>query len=81
MPGFDVSAWDAIFAPAHTPAPIIATLNKAIHTALNDPEVRAQLVARGAEAVPSTPAELGKFVKTEIVRWGEAVKRSGASIE
>jgi tripartite-type tricarboxylate transporter receptor subunit TctC len=81
VPGFDVSAWDAIFAPAHTPAPIIATLNKAIHTALNDPELRAQLVERGAEAAPSTPSELAQFVKTEIVRWGGAVKRSGASIE
>ncbi|MDB5742269.1 MAG: transporter substrate-binding protein [Polaromonas sp.] len=81
VPGFDVSAWDAIFAPAHTPQPLIATLNEAIRKALNDPEIRAQLVARGAEAAPSTPAELGNFVKAEIVRWGEAVKRSGASIE
>lgn len=81
VPGFEVSAWDAIFAPARTPAALIATLNAAIRKALSDPELRAQLVARGAEAAPSTPAELGQFVKTEIVRWGDAVKRSGASIE
>lgn len=81
VPGFDISAWDGIFVPALTPAPIIAVLNKAIHKALNDPELRAQLVARGAEAAPSTPSELGQFVEKEIVRWGEAVKRSGASVE
>jgi tripartite-type tricarboxylate transporter receptor subunit TctC len=79
--GFAVGAWDAVFAPARTPAPLIATLNEAIRKALNDPELRAQLVARGAEAAPSSPAELGQFVKTEIVRWGDAVKRSGASVE
>jgi tripartite-type tricarboxylate transporter receptor subunit TctC len=78
---FDVSAWDAIFAPARTPAPVIASLNEAIKKALNDPELRAQLIARGAEAAPGAPSELGQFVKTEIVRWGEAVKRSGASVE
>ncbi|APW40179.1 ABC transporter substrate-binding protein [Rhodoferax koreense] len=81
VPGFDVSAWDAVFAPAHTPATIVAQLNEAIRKAVNDPELRAQLIERGAEAAPGTPAELGQFVKSEIVRWGEAVKRSGASIE
>ena len=81
MPGFDVSAWDAIFVPARTPAPLIAQLNDAIRKALADPELRAQLVERGAEAAPSSPAELGAFVKSEIVRWGEAVKRSGAAVE
>ncbi|MDB5847884.1 MAG: transporter substrate-binding protein, partial [Rhodoferax sp.] len=81
VPGFDVSAWDAIFAPAHTPAPLIATLNEAIRKALADPELRAQLAERGSEVAPSTPAELGSFVKSEIQRWGAAVKRSGASIE
>ena len=81
VPGFDVSAWDAIFAPAHTPAPIIATLNEAIRKALADPELRAQLAERGAEVAPGTPAELASFIKAEIPRWGAAVKRSGASIE
>jgi len=81
VPGFDVSAWDAIFVPARTPAPLIAQLNDAIRKALADPELRAQLVERGAEAAPSSPAELGAFVKSEIVRWGEAVKRSGAAVE
>ncbi|RYX94702.1 MAG: tripartite tricarboxylate transporter substrate binding protein [Comamonadaceae bacterium] len=81
VPGFDVSAWDAIFAPAHTPAPIVAMLNEAIQKALNDPELREQLVSRGAEAAPGTSADLGKFVKAEITRWGEAVKRSGAVVE
>lgn len=79
--GFDVSAWDAIFAPAGTPAPLIARLNAAVHTALADPELKKQLLDRGAEVAPGTPAEIGAFVRAEIARWGSAIKVSGAVIE
>lgn len=81
VPGFEVSAWDAIFVPAGTPAPIVAHLNEAIKTALADNELRQQLVERGAEAAPSTPEALARFVKTEIARWGAAVKRAGAQVD
>ena len=79
VPGFDVSAWDAVFAPAGTPAAIIARLNAAVHKALADPELKKQLLDRGSEVAPGTPAELGAFVKAEIARWGSAVKASGAT--
>lgn len=81
VPGFDVSAWDAIFVPAGTPAPIVARLNEAIKTALADTELRQQLMERGAEAAPSTPQNLARFVKAEIARWGAAVKRAGAQVD
>ena len=70
VPGFDVSAWDAIFAPAGTPAPIVSRLNEAIGNALADPELCKQLAVRGAEVAVSTQVELGRFVKAEIARWG-----------
>jgi tripartite-type tricarboxylate transporter receptor subunit TctC len=79
--GFDVSAWDAIVVPAGTPSSIVARLNEAVHKALADPELRKQLADRGAEVAPSTPAALAKFIQAEIPRWGEAVKRSGASVD
>jgi tripartite-type tricarboxylate transporter receptor subunit TctC len=81
LPGFDVSAWDAIFAPAGTPRPIVNRLNEAIHKALADPELKAQLQSRGAEAAPGTPEELARFITTNVVLWGDAVKRSGASVD
>lgn len=81
LPGFDVSAWDAIFVPAGTPKPIVSRLNEAIHRAMADPELRAQLQSRGAEAAPGTPEELAKFVASNIVLWGDAVKRSGATVD
>lgn len=81
VPGFDVSAWDGLFVPAGTPAPIVATLNEAVRKALADPELKKQLADRGAEVAPGSPAELGQFVKAEIARWGAAVKSSGASTD
>jgi tripartite-type tricarboxylate transporter receptor subunit TctC len=81
VPGFDVSAWDAIVVPAGTPAPIVARLNEAVQKGLADPELKKQLADRGSEVAPSAPQALAKFIQSEIARWGEAVKRSGASVD
>ncbi len=81
VPNFDVSAWDGLFVPAGTPAPIVAKLNEAVRKVLADPELKKQLADRGAEVVLSSPTEFGSFVKSEIVRWGAAVKSSGATTE
>ncbi len=79
--GFDVSAWDALFAPAGTPAPIVARLNEAVQKALADPELRQQLQDRGAEPAPGTSQALAAFIRAEIPRWGDAVRRSGARVD
>lgn len=78
---FDVSAWDAIMAPAGTPPAVINRLNAAIRAALSDPELRKQLLDRGSEVATGTPQALGAFVKTEIERWGQAVKGSAAQVD
>jgi tripartite-type tricarboxylate transporter receptor subunit TctC len=79
--GFNVAAWDAIFAPAGTPRPIVDKVNAAIRQALAEPRVREALVARGAEPVPSTPDELGAFVHGELPKWAKAVDQSGAKVD
>lgn len=81
LPGFDVSAWDAIFAPAGTPQPIVNRLKEAIHKALADPELRAQLQSRGAEVAAGTPEDLAKHIASNMALWGDAVKRSGAAVD
>ena len=81
VPGFDVSAWDAVFAPAGTPQAVVAQLSDAIAKALADPELKAQLRQRGADAAPGSPDALRRHVAAEIKRWGEAVKRSGATVD
>ena len=81
VPGFRVSAWDGLWAPKGTPKEIIATLNAAARKALSDPQLRDDLLKKGAEPVPSTPEELGQFVAAELPRWKQAVEASGAKID
>lgn len=77
---FVITAWDGLFAPAGTPRPVIDTLNAAVRKALSDPATRETLLKRGAEVVPGSPEEFGKFVGAEVVRWGKLVKESGAQV-
>ena len=81
LPGFEVSAWDAIVVPAGTPRAIVDKINAAIHKASLDAELRSQLQQRGADMAPGTPEELSKYIASNITLWGDAVKRSGASVD
>jgi len=81
LPGFDVSAWDAIFAPAGTPPQAIEKVNAAIRQALEQPALREQLLAAGAVASPGTPDELARFVRSEGEKWAKAVRSSGAKVD
>jgi tripartite-type tricarboxylate transporter receptor subunit TctC len=77
MPGFQASAWNALFAPKFTPNAVIAELNAALVDALADEDTRKQLLALGCE-IPDragqTPQALAVLVKTEIVRWKLIIK-------
>jgi tripartite-type tricarboxylate transporter receptor subunit TctC len=81
VPGFELSAWDGIWAPAGTPRPIVDKLNAAFNKALADVTVKERLFKIGADPVPGTPDDLGKFVAAELPKWAEVVKKSGAKIE
>jgi tripartite-type tricarboxylate transporter receptor subunit TctC len=81
VPGFEISAWDGIFAPAGTPARIIDQLNHAIRQALEDPQLRETLLAHGAQAAPDTPDEFARYVAAEAVKWARIVRQSGAKID
>jgi tripartite-type tricarboxylate transporter receptor subunit TctC len=77
VPGFDVSSWYAIFAPAKTPASIIRQMHSDIVAALNDPIIKTRLEGLGVSVVGSTPAELGAYLKTEMDKWGPVIKEAG----
>ncbi len=81
VPGFDVSAWDALFAPSSTPSAIVEKIGHAVNKVLADDALKHQLSSRGAEASPTTPTSLRTFVQSEIDRWGQAIKRSGTTID
>ena len=66
--------WYALFAPAKTPAPVIAKLNAAVNAALKDPEIARKLIEAGADPAAGTPEQLADFLKSELERWGKVVK-------
>ena len=74
-PGFDTASWIGIFLPASASDALVTRLHDALAIALQDQVVRERLTALGVILVGSTPQELGHFVKSEIARWTEVVKR------
>lgn len=78
--GFAISGWYGLMGPVAMPKQAIATLNKAVTTVLKG-ETGNLLRARGYEPVPTTPAEFDKFMRSEIDRWGKAVKTYGITAE
>jgi tripartite-type tricarboxylate transporter receptor subunit TctC len=81
FPGYDVSGWYGILAPAKTPADIIARLNSEIVTILRSPAATERLAADGSEAVGSTPEQFGAHIKSEIAKWGKVVKAAGITAD
>jgi tripartite-type tricarboxylate transporter receptor subunit TctC len=81
VPGYAVSSWFGVVAPAGTPAPIVALLNRELVAALARPDARARLAALGADAVSDTPEEFAAFIRRELATWAKVVKTSGAHVE
>ncbi len=77
VPGFDVSSWYGIFAPAKTPPDLVRKINADLVTALSDPAIKARLVQLGVIVVGSTPAEMGAFLRREMDKWGPVIKEAG----
>ena len=80
-PGFDVQSWFALVAPAGTPKPIITQLNAALNKALNSPEVRQRMQELAATPEPGSPEKMAAFEASEVKRWRDVVKASGAKAE
>ena len=77
VPGFDVSAWYALFVPAKTPPAIIRKLNADTVAVLAEPAVKERLTALGLVIVGSTPEELGRHFKAEADLWEPVIKAAG----
>ena len=78
VPGFDVSGWFAIVAPAKTPQPVIDKLHKELVAIMATPDMKAQIDKLSLIPLETPPvATMQSFVKSEIVRWGDIVKKAG----
>ncbi|RLP81961.1 tripartite tricarboxylate transporter substrate binding protein [Xanthobacter tagetidis] len=78
---YELIAWFAAFVPAKTPAPVIATLNKAMVQAMGDQSVQTALLNAGIEPNSSTPEALAKLVASETKKWAEITKAAGIEPE
>lgn len=81
LPGFEVSVWFGVLAPAGTPRDIVTKLNGAIVKSLQTPDVHERLVSQGAEAIGNTPEQFTAQMQRDLVKWAKVVKDSGAKLE
>jgi len=81
VPGYEMSAWNAIFAPRGTPPEAVARLNAELVRVLHAPEMKEQCAALGAEPIGNTPDELAAFLKADKARWGRIIQERGIKPE
>jgi tripartite-type tricarboxylate transporter receptor subunit TctC len=81
VPGFELTSWYGVLAPAKTSKAIIASLHDEIVKALNAPDIKARLANDGNETVGNTPEAFAAYIAAEIPKWARVIKRSGARME
>ena len=81
VPGYEVSPWFAVFAPAGTPPDVIAKLNKVLNDGMKDPETLKKLESVGAEPIGTSPQELASHLRKELDRWGKLIKERNIRLD
>jgi len=81
LPGYEVSNWLGVLAPAGTPKEVVTALHAAVIRAMADAGMKRQLTALGIEPAASTPDEFSALIRSEIPKWARLVKASGAMVE
>ena len=81
LPDYEVDSWCAMFAPAKTPAAIVARMQKEIARVVHLPEVRQKLIEQGADPVGGSPEELERVVRTELKSWAAVIRDAGIKLE
>jgi tripartite-type tricarboxylate transporter receptor subunit TctC len=74
VPGYEVTAWFGVGAPANTPAEVVDKLNKEVNAALADPRMKARISDMGAAPFVGSPADFGKLIADETEKWGRVIK-------
>jgi tripartite-type tricarboxylate transporter receptor subunit TctC len=81
LPGYEATGWWGILAPAGTPAPIVARMNKEIKEILNSDDVKKLFLSEGSEVDYLGPAEFGSYLEREITQWTRVVKEANIKVE
>jgi tripartite-type tricarboxylate transporter receptor subunit TctC len=78
---FDATTWHGLVAPARAPKDVVATLNRALAAALDDPGVKKSLGDLGVDIIGGTPEAFATYIKSEIPKWTAIIKASGAKVD
>ena len=81
LPGYEVSAWFGIFAPAGLPQPVAKRLNAEFVKVMREPDLKQRLASLGADPLTSTPEEFSSYLRSEIDKWAKVVKTSGMKVD
>ena len=81
LSGFEATSWFSLMAPANLPPSIQMRLNRLCKQALNNPQVKAHLLATGLEPAPGSPQSLSRLIAAEANKWGRVIVKSGAKLE
>jgi tripartite-type tricarboxylate transporter receptor subunit TctC len=81
VPGFEVSSWVGILAPAQTPRPVVDRLNRELNAVLASPEIVERLATLGIAATPGTPDDFAAQIKADLAKYGKVVKAAGIKAE
>ena len=81
LPDYVVDSWYGALAPAKTPPAVIARLNAAFVKVLDNPQMKERLLAQGAEAAASTPAEFDRLIKEELQKWEYVIRAANIKPE
>ena len=74
---FDVTTWYGILAPAGTPRPIVMRLNAELTKIMQSSDIKERLAGMGTDPMTSTPEEFGAYIKQEIAKWGDVIRKAG----
>ena len=81
LPGYEVDGWYAMLLPGKTPKPIVERIYRDVADVLKMPEVAAQVQAAGFEIDPIPPAELARYIDSELKKWGTVIREAGIKAE
>lgn len=81
VPGYRVTGWYGLYAPANTPADIVRRLHEESRRALNSPDIKDKLVKAGNEPAGTPPAEFIAFVRAEYEKWGKVIKQANLRLD
>jgi tripartite-type tricarboxylate transporter receptor subunit TctC len=81
LPGFDISTWFGLMAPAGTPKEVVARWNRDLVKILESPDMKQKLALQGAESTPMTPEAFAAFIASEVPKYAKIIKASGATID